>query len=156
MSQIALVPFEVITQYFNVSPCPVSLRYAHTSVSALTVLNKYAFSLTCVHVFLNRDAYCRLNFLVGVDVVGISWQLHSDLIVNIYSSNVVNKVLNINIFRERRGRRTTWQLVCWRLINPLSTPPLFCRYLMDGPESSSESEMEVDDKSEEEVDTKVK
>lgn len=32
----------------------------------------------------------------------------------------------------------------------------FCRYLMDGPESSSESEMEVDDKSEEEVDTKVK
>lgn len=35
-------------------------------------------------------------------------------------------------------------------------PPLFCRYLIDGAESSSESEMEVDDKSEEEMDTKVK
>lgn len=70
----------------------------------------------------------------------------------VVNSNFVNKVLNINVSRKLRGRRTAWQLVCWCLINP----PLFCRYLMDGPESSSESEMEVDDKSEEEVDTKVK
>lgn len=33
--------------------------------------------------------------------------------------------------------------------------PCFYRYLMDGAESSSESEMEVDDKSVEEINTKV-
>uniref|UniRef100_H2S4U3 DNA repair protein XRCC1 n=1 Tax=Takifugu rubripes TaxID=31033 RepID=H2S4U3_TAKRU len=48
--------------------------------------------------------------------------------------------------------RKEWVIDCHKRKQKLS----YKRYLMDGPESSSESEMEVDDKSEEEVDTKVK
>eukprot|EP00066_Takifugu_rubripes_P003256 XP_003965695.1 PREDICTED: DNA repair protein XRCC1 [Takifugu rubripes] len=46
--------------------------------------------------------------------------------------------------------RKEWVIDCHKRKQKLS----YKRYLMDGPESSSESEMEVDDKSEEEVDTK--